>query len=288
MLKKLTSLPPAAFVLDVAEACDRAGTARAAAALAYFLILTLFPLLVWVNFFLGQFRVDLAAALLPLEQFLPSGALDVVEDYLSYAAGIQSPALLAACLFTILVSASAGLRTVFLTLEDLFGAKRRSGIWRAVLSVILSVLLLLTIYLSVVVVFTGDWFFSVLETNLPAQLTALLPLGTLAGLWGWLRYLLLFSLVLLLVLGVYGAGIPRGKLSQRGLLGSALLSAGALAGTSAIFSWFIGLSSRYALVYGSLASLIVLLMWLYFCGTILLLGAAVGSVWAKRKQQNKK
>ena len=47
-------------------------------------------------------------------------------------------------------------------------------------------------------------------------------------------------------------------------------------------SWFIGMSSRYALVYGSLASLIILLVWLYLCGNILLLGAVVGRVLEDR------
>ena len=42
------------------------------------------------------------------------------------------------------------------------------------------------------------------------------------------------------------------------------------------------MSSRYALVYGSLASLIILLVWLYLCGNILLLGAAAGRVLERR------
>ena len=50
-----------------------------------------------------------------------------------------------------------------------------------------------------------------------------------------------------------------------------------------MFSWFIGMSSRYALVYGSLASLIILLVWLYLCGNILLLGAAVSRTWVIRR-----
>jgi len=39
------------------------------------------------------------------------------------------------------------------------------------------------------------------------------------------------------------------------------------------FSWLIGLSTRYDLVYGSLASLVILLVWLYFCCNLLLVGA---------------
>ena len=56
---------------------------------------------------------------------------------------------------------------------------------------------------------------------------------------------------------------------------------------SVLFSWFIGLSSRYTLVYGSLASLIILLVWLYFCGNILLLGAIFGQVAARRGERRR-
>ena len=88
--------------------------------------------------------------------------------------------------------------------------------------------------------------------------------------------------MLLLVLIIYRAGTPRQVMRTRILLLSSLLAALAIAAASAVFSWFIGMSSRYALVYGSLASLIILLVWLYLCGNILLLGAVVGRVLENR------
>ena len=62
-----------------------------------------------------------------------------------------------------------------------------------------------------------------------------------------------------------------------------MLTALTMVASSGIFSLFIGMSSRYALVYGSLASLIILLVWLYFCGNVLLLGAALCRVWTRRR-----
>ena len=121
-----------------------------------------------------------------------------------------------------------------------------------------------------------------LQSHLPPRLVALIPLDALAGLWRWMRYLLLFCCVLLLVLLVYRAGTPRGAVRTGILLCSALLAALAIVVSSAVFSWFIGISSRYALVYGSLASLIILLVWLYLCGNILLLGVVFGRVLDRR------
>jgi membrane protein len=90
-----------------------------------------------------------------------------------------------------------------------------------------------------------------------------------------MRYLLLFCFVLLLVLVVYRAGAPRKLVRNRTVFFSALCTACVMVAASVLFSWFIGMSSRYELVYGSLASLIILLVWLYFCGNVLLLGAVV-------------
>lgn len=279
-MKKLFSLPPVSFVVETANVYLGVGAPRSAAALSYFLILTLFPLLVCVNYFIGLFHLDLENLLQSLDQILPSDVLAVLTDYLGYAADSQSRPLLLASLFTILVSASAGLRTLLATMDSLHGTKKVSAFRRVLASILLSALFLMTIYLSVVVIFTGEWFFWLLEKRLPRHLAAMVP--PLSGLWRWMRYLLLFCFVLLLVLMVYRAGTPRHVMGKRVLLLSSLLTAAAIAAASVVFSWFIGMSSRYALVYGSLASLIILLVWLYLCGNILLLGAVVGRVLEDR------
>ena len=283
-------LPPVLFVRDMVQAYGRLGVSRAAAALAYFLILTLFPLLVCVNFFIGLLELDPEAVFSALDSLLPRESLSIILDYLTYVSGVpqsQSTPLLLASLFTILLSASAGLRTLLKTMDELYQVRHVSSLRRVVVSVALSILFLLTIYLSIVVIFTGDWFFQLLEARLPSPLAELIPLRLLSQLWGWLRYLLLFFCVLLLVLAVYRMGTPPPLRREKKVLRlTALLSAGALVACSVLFSWFIGMSSRYSLVYGSLASLIILLVWLYFCGNILLVGAVAGRVWFRRRDGN--
>jgi membrane protein len=282
-MKKILSFPPVSFGVKAAELYLEIGAPRAAAALSYFLILTLFPLLVCVNYFIGLFHLDLENLLLSLDQFLPDEVLLVMRDYLGYVAGSQSRALLLASLVTILISASAGLRTLLAAMDGLHGVKNTHAVRRVVLSVALSALFLLTIYLSVVVIFTGEWFFWLLEERLPRRIAELIP--PLSGLWRWMRYLLLFCFVLLLVLIVYRAGTPRDAMGRRVVVLASLLAALAIVAASALFSWFIGMSSRYALVYGSLASLIILLVWLYLCGNILLLGAVIGRVLEDRMKR---
>ena len=138
--------------------------------------------------------------------------------------------------------------------------------------------MLITIYLSIVVVFTGEWLFQLLARLLR------LEEWCLPWTWQWLRFLLLFCLVMVFISLVYRMSAPIGK-PRPPVLRGAILAAAALVGASALFSWFIGMSSRYSLVYGSLASVIILLVWLYLCGNILILGNVVNCVWYTHKKK---
>ena len=286
MFQSFLRLPVVGFVRELLQTYSRLGISRAAAALAYFLILTLFPLLMCVNFLISLLHLNPADVFSALDPLLPEEILSILMDYLTYVSQIphsQSTPLLLASLFTILLSASAALRTLLKTMDELYQVHPISSLRRLVVSLALSLLFLLTIYLSIVVILTGDWFFRLLETRLPAPFLDVISLRFLGQLWGWLRYLLLFFVVLVLVLAIYRLGTPLPFPRAKGPLRlTALLSAAALVACSAVFSWFIGMSSRYSLVYGSLASLIILLVWLYLCGNILLLGAVVGRIWLQR------
>ena len=126
-MKKILSLPPVSFVVEAAALFMKVGASRSAAALSYFLILTLFPLLVCVNYFIGLFHLDLEELLRSLDQILPAGALAVMGDYLRYVTDSQSSALLLASLITILISASAGLRTLLAAMDELHGRADEIG-----------------------------------------------------------------------------------------------------------------------------------------------------------------
>lgn len=177
-----------------------------------------------------------------------------------------------------LLSASAAFRALMNIMEDLYGRKSYAGVWRIAASVAFSVLFLLTIYLALVVLLTGGWLFHLVERLFRLE-TVTLPWD-----WQWFRFLLLFLLVFLFVLLVYRMAAPRGR-PRPPILTGAFLAAVALVAATALFSWFIGLSSRYSLVYGSLASVIILLVWLYLCGNILILGNVFNCVWYRHKKR---
>ena len=143
---------------------------RAAGALAYFFVLSVFPLLLCVNAFVGMAHVDIQSLLLSLDRILPRQALELVGDYVEYVAQSGSPALLYAAVPAILLSASAALRVILDTMDELYDQPRDTGVRRIVMSVLFSVLFLVTVYLSILVIFTGGWFLRWLARILPVQL----------------------------------------------------------------------------------------------------------------------
>ena len=233
-MKKLLEWKPVRFGLEVGELYFSKRVSRSAAELAYFLILTFFPVLICINAFIGLLHLDINAVLEAASTFLPRETLGILGDYIQYITGNQSPALLAAGGIMTLFSASAAFRALMNIMEDLYGRKSYAGVWRIAASVAFSVLFLLTIYLALVVLLTGGWLFHLVERLFHLE-TATLPWD-----WQWFRFLLLFLLVLVLVLAVYRLGTPLPFRRTRTLYLTALLSAAALVACSVLFSWFIG------------------------------------------------
>ena len=277
-MKRLLNWGPVRFGLEMAQLYFDRHVSRSAAALAYFLLLSFFPLLICVNAFISLLRLDVGAVLDAAAAVLPQETLGILSDYMGYITTNQSHALLLAGAGMTLFSASSAFRTLMRVMEELYGRAGYRGLRRVAASVAFSVLLLLTIYLAVAVLLTGEWLFTWLIRLLD------LPAEALPWEWQWFRFLLLFLLVFLFVLLTYRMAAPRGE-PRPPVLTGAFLAAGALVAATALFSWFIGLSSRYSLVYGSLASVIILLVWLYLCGSILILGNVFNCVWYRRRRQ---
>lgn len=278
-MRKLWESSPVRFVRDIIDVYFDRRVGRSAAELAYFLILSFFPLLICVTAFVGMLHLDVNMVLEAAAGVIPRESLSILADYIGYITNIgssQSNAMLIAGLTMVLFSASAAFRALMNIMDDIYGRKSYNGLGQLIASVVFSILFLVTIYLSLVVLLTGNWFFHLVVRHFPW-------VSHLLGNWQWMRFLILFCLVMVFVLLVYRAVAPRGD-PRPPILTGGILASVSLVGASMLFSWFIGMSSRYALVYGSLASVIILLIWLYLCGNILILGNVFNYVWYQRKQ----
>ena len=247
---------------------------QAAACFAYFVLLTVFPVLICVSSILGALDIDIVSLMGQLQSILPESALSLLSSYLRYFSQHESLAFFVAGLAACWFSAAGAFRTIARVILDVYEDVSQTVVRGFVTSFVFPLALLVTVDVSVFVVVTGQKTLASLTERFPF-------LHTAADLWAWTRYVLLFAIFCLFLLAVLNMAAPRGT-PRLPVLVSSVVSSLALVVSSAVFSWFIGMSSRYSLVYGSLVSLIVLLLWLYLCGQILFLGIVFTSVWYHR------
>ena len=276
-MKKLWSSPPVLFLWEGVLPYFSPRVPQAAASLAYFVLLTVFPVLICATYLLGLVNIDVVPFIDQLQTVLPAAALEMLESYLRYISSHQSIGLFFAGLAAGWFSAAAAFRTITQVIVDMYENVSQSMLRGLVSSILFPLALLVTIDISAFVRGTGQRTRAAVAQRLPF-------LSPAADLWSWTRYVLLFCIFFLFLMGVLNLAAPMGT-PRMPMMVSSLVSALALVVSSAVFSWFIGLSTRLSLVYGSLVSLIILLLWLYLCGQILFLGIVFTSVWYRWRRQ---
>ena len=161
-VKQVLNWPLVRFLHEIVDIYFSKRVSRSAAELAYFLILTFFPILICVNAFIGLLHLDIGAVLQAADDLLPRESLSILADYLAYISINQSRGLLVAGIMTTLFAASAAFRSLMNIMDDIYDRRSYQGVRQIIASVVFSVLMLITIYLSIVVVFTGEWLFQLL------------------------------------------------------------------------------------------------------------------------------
>lgn len=247
---------------------------RSAAALSFFLTLSIFPFLLCLNWLIGILNVDISAVGKLFGGFVPGETIGIILDYLAYIAQSRSIPMLVGGLLTMASSSSAAYRTIGNQMDSLYERRqpRRFIHWLA--SFAASFVFLISVYFCIIILLTGNWFIELLDTHF--------GIGYLISRWTWIRFLVLFLFVLLMVYGLYRVSAPRQR-PRLSVFWGALLTAFCLVVVSVLFSIFITYSTKYSLVYGSLASIIILMVWLYTCCNILFVGSILNVVLFQRR-----
>ena len=193
---------------------------------------------------------------------LPRETQALVSDFLTYVSGNTSEVMFFAALLVMITSASAAFRAMAAIVGEIHGGKRFGIVRSTIVSVAFSVAFLLVLYLCILLMLTGKHFLLWLD--------ALLPHVSIVWSWTWLRFLILFAILLMMILILYRLTTPRRP--QHRVLPGAVFSAVAIVCMSILLSWLIGNSTKYSLVYGSLASAVILLFWFQAFGLLLILG----------------
>lgn len=244
---------------------------RASAQLAYYMLLSVFPVLMIISTILGMLPIENSDVLNRILAAVPSTIGAILEDYLAYVTENQSAALLSGGIIMTLTASSAAFRGLMDIFGEIFGERIRGGAMGVLFSILMSLGMLIMIYGALLIVLLGDWLLDVVRV--------LLDIPVLHYGWRLIQIVMPFAAIFLFLSLVYRitARTPRHK---RTICPGALLTSVILVVVTSIFSQFITSSSRYATVYGSLASVIILLVWLFLCSNIVIMGNVFNFVWA--------
>lgn len=242
----------------------------AAAELAYYFLLALFPLLICLTSVLG-FLPDVAGGLASsIERWAPPEAWNLVATTLNDVVTHRSGGLLSIGLIGSVWSASSGMASLMSALNKAYDAvEARSFLNRRLVAIGLTIALaLLVLSGSMLIVFghaLGRWLASGTVGSAAPKLVST-TMSYLSGL-----VLLHYGIVLVYLFG------PNLKLGRTKVNpGAVFASAGIVIG-SLLFSYYLRVAPNVSATYGSLGAVITLLLWLYLMGLMLLLGGEINS-----------
>lgn len=252
------------------------GVGRSAAALAYYMLFSLFPMLIFLNSAIGMLDLSLPDLMLQLDAVLPADVQGIISDYLSYISGLNSRTLLYAGLFLTIWMLIRGIGMLESAVQKAYRIEGKSTFYLITVPII-SVLLLASIFAVLLVVMISG---NLLET---VGRYIRLPEGFIR-LWELLRRAVAPAYMFFVLAAFYAIAAGRQYRFRQSLPG-ALFALVTWTLATWGFSIYVANMGRYSLLYGSLGAMMVLMLWLYLTGTILILGGELNDILARKKEE---
>ena len=270
-IKSITKTLPGKFLTKTIERYFLHGVAQEAAALAYYLLFMIFPLLIFLSSLLGLLELDISGITNSLDALLPSGVVDVVESYLSYVSQTSSRTMLwFGLVFTVYFPMRAA-DCLMIAVRRAYHLPRPKNQVLYMMKVLLyTVFLLVTIALTLALVTVGR---QALEF---AGRFVVVP-EAFIELWTDLRFLVLGG-VMFGAVGLLYAAAQDSRQAARNVVPGALAALVGWMVVSASFAFYVENFANYTVIYGALGTVIVLMMWLNLTALMLIMGAEINGV----------
>lgn len=239
--------------------------------LAYNMLLSLFPLIIFIMTLVGYSSVSREEVILNMQNIFPAEIFKFMRGVIIEIVGTQQGGLLSLSFVFMIAAASGGFSAVIKGLNKAYLEKEKRGFIKLTLLALIFTLTfaLITIIAAFLLVF-GEFNGKVL--------VRMLGLGTSFEMW-WniLRYI---AAVILMFLGfmILYKFAPSRKLSFRNVLPGALFSTIAWNIISIAFSYYVNNFANFSLVYGSIGAVIMLLSWLLIISVFILAGGELNAV----------
>lgn len=248
------------------------------AQLAYFFLLSFFPLLIFMVTLLPYLDLeeehvfDFIQSIVPTEVFLLTQGT-ITEILTTHQGG----GLLSIGIIGTIWSASRGVNALIKTLNDAYETKRNPGFINRAWSLVFTIALVFLILLALLIPILGHQFAFSLFNYLGVE-------ETFSEFWRFVRWIIppiLIFIVLNLMYWIIPNTEP--KLHMISVLPGAFFSTVSWVVLIYGFSYYVNHFGNYTSTYGSIAGIIILMLWLYFTGMILIFGGLLNATMHKRR-----
>jgi len=241
-----------------------------AAELAYYFLLALFPMLIFLTSLVGFLPGLREAIFTALGRFVPGEAMRLVSETISDVTRHRSGGLISFGVLGALWAASGGVTAVIGTLNAAYDAREERSFWKIrLIAISLTVMLALLVVGGTALVMFGDrfavWF---------GERLGMGPSFTV--IWGVIHYLVGLALLFLGLELIYYFG-PNVEQDWKWVTPGAVFAVVSMVVASLLFSLYLRFAPDYSATYGSLGAVIVLMLWLYLMGAVILIGGEVNA-----------
>ena len=262
-------------VASVFDMIGKKKVAVYAAASDYFLFMSLVPILMLLVSLIRYLPFSQADLLAIFSNAVPDSVYNVIRPIVNSIYRSGSAVITLSILLT-LFSASSAMRSIMKGLDAVYEVERRENVvvFFARAAVYMLILVVIIILSLVVMVYGG-----VIIEHLHSHLGTSVFVERLFSLTKYMRYLLVLAILTLSFILLY-RWVPAGKHRSACQWPGAVFCALAWAVFSWAFSLYVSISDKFG-AYGYIGTIMVAMMWMYYCFMFLLIGGCINATVEK-------
>ena len=251
------------------------------AACAYYLFMSLIPMIMLLVSVIQYTPLTQDMILEAISDYVPDSLYEILNSIISSIYSGGRVALTISILLTIW-SAAASMKALMRGMDSVYDAERHEDFFvfslRACIYMVVFVLMLL---LSFFVMVYGGQILQLLYNFLPHNGAV----DWLFDIAGYMRFIVVLA-VLALVFSFTYWRMPARRLRYKAQWPGAVFCALSWAVFSVIFSFYVSVSNRFG-AYGLIGTVIVAMIWLYYCFYFLLLGGYINHFIDQRRAERR-
>ena len=241
---------------------------------ALFLLMSLFPMAMFCISMFSYLPIDTVRFTQYLINIIPEGFTPLLNQILEEAYAESTTMMKSFTIIVMLFCASKGVYAVIIGMKAVYGIREtRSTPLLDALAVSYVVILFAAIGLMMVLIVLGNNIFNWLLQFVPG-------LSVFSSLFRYGKYLCMLVVLIIFFLLIY-MNVPNRRSKIRYEFFGALFSTIAWLVFSWAFSFYISNFGNYSVTYGSLATVVIFILWLYGTMNIIFVGAEMNVVLRK-------